>query len=125
MRIIQNNGYQGLLYELPNGKSPVNLFLDKQSAKMVAKFISRIDLLEKNGPNLREPFSKILEDGIYELRFQTEGNQARILYFFTNSRQVILTNGFIKKTEKTPPEEIAKAKRYRSEFLRTNERKQK
>lgn len=104
---------------MPNGKAPVNIFMDDQSEKMIAKILTRIDLLEKNGPKLGEPYSKFIDDGIYELRCQTEGNNARILYFFVSGRKVILTNGFMKKTEKTPLDEIAKAKRYRTDFMKT------
>ena len=44
----------------------------------------------------------------------------RVLYFFYVGRKIILTNGFIKKTKKTPAAEIEKAKRYRSDYLERN-----
>jgi len=40
------------------------------------------------------------------------------LYFFYHGREIILTNGFIKKTQKTPKKEIELAKKYRDDYLR-------
>ena len=44
-------------------------------------------------------------------------NITRILYFFVVGHQIILTNGFVKKTQKTPPEEIALAQKYRADYF--------
>ena len=41
-----------------------------------------IDLLEINGPLLREPYSKPLENGIFELRNKQGADITRVLYFF-------------------------------------------
>ena len=76
---------------------------------MLAKLLGAISLLETNGTQLREPYSKSLGDGIFELRAKQSSNITRILYFFVVGHQIILTNGFVKKTQKTPPEEIALA----------------
>ena len=59
-------------------------------------------MLETDGNNIREPYSKFLGDGIYEVRVQQGNNIARILYFFVVNRKIILTNGFKKKSQKTP-----------------------
>lgn len=40
-----------------------------------------------------------------------------VLYFFYHDGKIILTNGFIKKTQKTPRSEIIKAKEYRADYL--------
>ena len=65
-----------------------------------------------------------LQDGIFELRVQETGNIYRVLYFFYIGKRIILTHGFVKKTQKTPPNEIKRAKQYRENFL-ANERKTK
>ncbi|MEE3452987.1 type II toxin-antitoxin system RelE/ParE family toxin [Dialister sp.] len=46
-----------------------------------------------------------------------------MLYFFFIGRRIVLTNGFVKKTQKTPPEEIERAKRCRADYLRRKEHK--
>ena len=59
-------------------------------------------VLETDGNNIREPYSKFLGDDIYEVRVQQVNNIARVLYFFVVNKKIILTNGFIKKSQKTP-----------------------
>lgn len=49
---------------------------------MRAKLLVGLDLLEENGPQLREPYSKHLEDGIFELRAKQGSDITRVLYFF-------------------------------------------
>lgn len=67
---------------------------------------------------LTEPYSKHLEDGIFELRAQQGNNIARALYFFRVGQKIIITNGFIKKTKKTPKSELNLAKKYRTEYIK-------
>ena len=76
-----------------------------------------IALLQDNGNELREPYSKHLSEGIFELRAQIGSDTTRVLYFFYVDRRIILTNGFIKKTQKTPKREITRAKQYRTDYL--------
>ncbi len=96
---------------------PVAEFLDSLDYKMRAKLLRLIMLLEENGNELREPYSKSLGDGIFELRAQQGSNITRILYFFVINHKIILTNGFTKKSQKTPKAEIDLAKKYRYEYL--------
>lgn len=84
---------------------------------MRAKMLRTIELLQHNGPELRELQSKPLNDGIFELRAKVGSDISRVLYFFIVGKRIILTNGFIKKTRKTPKAELDKAKRYREEYL--------
>jgi len=78
-------------------------------------------MLETNGADLREPYSKHLNDGIFELRAQVGTDLSRVLYFFMIGKKVILTHGFVKKTQKTPSSEIEKAKQYRDDYLSREE----
>ncbi len=112
-----------LFYEKPDGTEPAKDFLLKLDLKMRAKMLRTIELLQKNGTSLREPESKPLEDGIFELRAKVGSDISRVLYFFMVGRTVILTNGFIKKTQKTPKSEIERAKRYRSDYLSRKEKR--
>lgn len=83
---------------------------------MRAKLLGIIDVLEEKGPLLREPYSKSLGDGIFEIRGQLGSDISRVLFFFYYNKRIILTNGFIKKTQKTPKMEIELAKKYRKDF---------
>ena len=105
-------------FETSGGKQPAKEFLLSLDIKSRAKAADMISLLQENGPELREPYSKYLSDGIFELRIKTVSGSVRIIYFFYLNRTIILANGFIKKTRKTPPTEIEKAKRYRKEYVK-------
>lgn len=108
-------------YEMEDGKCPVADLLDSMAAKMQAKILREIALLEEYGNMLRMPHSEFLEDGIFQLRAQAEGNVTRVLYFFFQEDKAILTNGFIKKTQKTPKHEIDLAVKYREDYLNRQE----
>lgn len=81
--------------------------------------LASIQVLKINKNNTPTKYSKYLDDGIYELRASVATNEARELYFFvTNSNEVIVTNGFTKKTQKTPAGAIEKAKSLRDEYYK-------
>jgi len=105
-------------YETPNADQPAKEFLLSLDKKMRAKMADTISILQDNGYELREPYSKHLSEGIFELRAKVGSDITRVLYFFYVERHIILTNGFIKKTQKTPPKEIERAKKYRADYLR-------
>ena len=108
-------------YKTCNGKCPVSEFLDSLDDKMRAKVLREICLLEEYGYELREPYSKSLNDGIFELRIRQSTNIARVLYFFVVDKKIVLTNGFIKKQMQTPLQEIALAKKYRDDYIQRKE----
>lgn len=110
--------YEIILYDTEDGKCPMQELLDSLEPKLLAKTLRSIDLLEKNGPLLREPYSKSLEDGIFELRTKQGSNITRVLYFFFIGKKVILTNGFVKKSQKTPKTEKELAKKYKADYER-------
>lgn len=110
--------YEIIFYDTEDGKCPVNDFLDSLDAKMKAKTLRTIDLLEKNGPFLREPHSGPMGDGIFELRTKQSSNISRIFYFFFVGKKAVLTNGFLKKTQKTPKAELELAKKYKKDYER-------
>lgn len=80
-------------------------------------FKKHFRLYIKNGTSLRMPYSEHLVDGIFEIRAKVGSDIARVLYFFVIGKKIVLTNGFIKKTQKTPKNEIESAKKYRNDFL--------
>lgn len=98
--------FEIVFYESENGEKPVEIFLDSLNPKMRAKMLRSILIIKEYGYQTRMPYSEELEDGIFELRAKVGSDISRVLYFFMVGRKVILTNGFIKKTQKTPREEI-------------------
>lgn len=107
-------------YETENNKIPVQDFLNSLDKKMRAKAIKEILLLKDLGILIREPYSKHIKDGVFELRIKFGSNVSRIFYFFFVWDKIVLTNGFIKKSQKTPQEEITKALKYKLDYERRN-----
>ena len=103
-------------YKKEDGTKPVGQFIRSLDLKMKAKVVANLHLLEEYGNMAREPLSKDLGDGIYELR-TIEGNDiVRVLYFFDKDKLIIATNGFVKKQQKTPRSEIELAKYRRMDY---------
>ncbi len=96
---------------------PVQDFLDSLDDKMAAKVYGLMDVLAEHGNELRGPYSKHLDDGIFELRAKVGSDITRTLYFFYFGKKIIMTNGYVKKTQKTPKSVIEIAKKYRKMFL--------
>ena len=109
-------------YEKENGEIPVINFIDSLEPKMGAKGLSLIEILEEKGNQLRLPYSECLEDGIFELRCKFGSDITRTMYFFYEGANIILTNGFVKKTQKTPAQEIKLAKLRRDDYLSRKEK---
>jgi phage-related protein len=103
--------------ELENKRKPFEDFVLELSIKERAKVFETINyFLELKNSNLpiKENLSKHLEDGIFELRSYLSEKIARSLYFYQKGAKIIITHGFVKKTKKTPRNEIKKAKELRA-----------
>ena len=100
-----------------NGDIPAEIFLNSMDVKMRVRAAGLLKILQEKGNLMREPYSKHLEDGIFELRVNSGNNISRLLYFFYYKHKIIITNGFVKKTNKTPRNQIDKAKQYRKDYL--------
>ena len=56
-----------IFYKDVDGTKPVGLFIRGLDLKMKAKVVANLNLLEEYGNLAREPLSKELDDGIFEL----------------------------------------------------------
>lgn len=70
----------------------------------------------KNRVYHKEPLSKYIEPGLWELRIRAETNILRILYTFAKGRIIILLHIFIKKQQKTPEKELETARKRAKEI---------
>lgn len=111
------NDFKVIFYSTTGGREPAKEFLNTLDLKMRAKMVKTIAFLQDVGTAAREPYSGYIEDGIFELRAKVGSDISRVLYFFYVGGRIILTNGFIKKTQKTPKNEIELAKKYRNDYL--------
>lgn len=92
--------FEIIFYETSDKKKPVEDFLRSMDKKLQVKTLQEISLLKEFGNELREPYSKALSNGVFELRIKQGSNIARVLYFFYFQKKIVITNGFIKKTQK-------------------------
>lgn len=106
-----------VFYKNEKGEEPAKEFLDSLDTKMKAKMMRTINLLQENGNKLREPYTKSLRDGIFELRAKEGSDITRVLYFYVVGDKAVLTHGFVKKTDKTPPSEIERAIKNRDNYM--------
>ena len=96
---------------------PVKDFIDSLDFRTQQKFFTAVERLEEFGKALCEPHMKHLGEDIYELRFSGIEGVVGILHFFYWNDKAVLTNGFVKKTRKTPLQEIQKAQERREIYL--------
>ena len=73
-------------------------------------------LLLKTQERLFSKFVKFIRDELYELRTEYNSNIYRVFLIFDEGRIVVLFNGFQKKTQKTPNNEIEKALRIKEAY---------
>ncbi|MBU1486796.1 type II toxin-antitoxin system RelE/ParE family toxin [bacterium] len=102
-----------------SGRVPMIEFLESLSLKERAKIFAYIDKLvelKNSGIQPKENLSKHLVEGIFELRVSFENRISRSLYFYAAEKKIIFTHGFVKKVQKTPKNEIDKAKSIRKEL---------
>lgn len=97
-------------------------FYNRQSRSVQDKIDWTIGLV-KTLKIIPEKFFKHLErsDGIFEIRVKVGSNIYRIFCFFDKGNLVILMNGFQKKTDKTPKNEIEKAERLKQLYYEEQE----
>ena len=90
-------------------------FIDKLSDKVVEKIDYGLSLLESQD-RVSKKFVKYLREDIYELRTEYESNIYRVFFVFDNGNIVVLFNGFQKKSQKTPQNELNKAIKIKEEY---------
>lgn len=107
-----------IFYRTKDGNCPVEDFLDSLPGKVVQKIAWVLEILEQQGMLPSTYFKKLVNTEIWECRIQQGSNIYRIFCFFDKGSIIILTHGFIKKTQKTPIDEIKRAEEYRSDYLK-------
>ena len=92
-------------------------FFKKQNSKVKEKILWTFKLIETI-EKIPVEYLKHLEgtNGLYEIRIQLANDIFRIFCFFDKGRLIVLTNGFQKKSQKTPKKEIDKALKIKKEY---------
>jgi len=108
--------------ELPNGRIPAREFVDSLDDKAAARIDAFIERLRVYGNRMEAKFVKKLTKDIFELRVKQFDRIFRILFFDQPGMLVVITSGFQKKTQETPPAEITRAEQRRKLWMKYRNR---
>ena len=92
-----NNDVEESILALPDG--------------LLARYLRLTDMMIEFGPNLGMPHTRPMDDGLFELRIKSKEGIARVFYGTVIRGEIIMLHGFVKKSKKTPPKELAIARR--------------
>lgn len=105
-------------YITKSGKKPVQKFLDQLNEKQVSKVLWVLKFIRDHEKVPRQYFKKLINtDDLWEVRVVQGNNIFRFLCFFDGDKLIVVTNGFQKKTQKTPKQEIALAEKRKKEYI--------
>jgi phage-related protein len=85
-------------------------------AGFLGRYLRYAERMEVYGPDLGMPHTRAMGDGLFELRLKATEGIARVMYCTIVGRKIVMLHQFIKKTDKTPPRELATARRRMKEF---------
>jgi phage-related protein len=108
--------------ELPNGGVPAREFVDSLDDKAAARIDAFIERLRSYGNRMQGKFVKKLTGDIFELRVKQFDRIFRVLFFYQPGMLIVITSGFQKKTQETPPSEIARAEQLRKLWMKYRNR---
>ncbi len=74
--------------------------------KLLARYFALVDRMVLRGPNLGYPHTSKLRDDLYEIRISAQEGIARAIYVSMKNNQIWILRCFIKKTQKTPKNEL-------------------
>ncbi|CAG2315036.1 type II toxin-antitoxin system RelE/ParE family toxin [Burkholderia sola] len=78
---------------------------------LLARYFALADRMERYGPNLGEPHSQSMGNGLYEMRLKGAAGIAGVFYRAIVERRIVMLHCFVKKTPWTPLKELEIARR--------------
>ncbi|MBU4371972.1 MAG: type II toxin-antitoxin system RelE/ParE family toxin [Proteobacteria bacterium] len=81
------------------------------------RYIHMAKRMTEYGPNPKEPHTKALGDGLFEMRMKSKEGIARVMYCAVLGRRIVMLHGFIKKSLQTPPNELETARKRMKEVV--------
>lgn len=73
---------------------------------ILADYLRLAELMEEHGGDLRMPHSKAMGSGLFELRPKGPEGIARVFYCTQVGQMIVVLHSFVKKTQKTPNNEL-------------------
>lgn len=89
--------------------------IEKWPVGIYADFLRLIELMEVYGADLRMPHSRAMGKGLFELRCKGSEGVGRAFYCTLVGKEIVILHSFIKKTQETPPAELAIARKRQKE----------
>ncbi|KAB8334710.1 type II toxin-antitoxin system RelE/ParE family toxin [Scytonema tolypothrichoides VB-61278] len=107
-----------VFYRTDLERCPIEEFLDSLSGKQAQKVLWVLRLIQELDSVPSQYLKKLVNtDDIWEVRVQVGNNTFRLLGFFEDNNLIVLTNGFAKKTQKTPSQEIELAEQRKRDYF--------
>ena len=111
----------------PPRKIPVVFYRTRGGAEVVRDWLRALPEADRNaiGQDLMRvqyrwpvgmPLCRALGDGLWEVRSTLSSNRIARVLFSVQQRRIVALHGFIKKSQKTPDEDLALARRRKREF---------
>ena len=114
----QGKRVPAIFFRTEAGGEPVRDWLKSLSAEDRKRIGEDIKTAESGWP-IGMPVCRPLGDGLYEVRTASAQNRiARVLFYIDKKRRMVLLHGFIKKTRKTPDEDLELARSNKSKHHR-------
>ncbi len=80
--------------------------ISKFPKKTKARFVALADRMMRVGPNLGMPHTKVIGNGMLELRIKAEEGIARVFYYSCVNHEIVMLHAFVKKTQAIPKKEL-------------------
>src|SRR3990167_1247460 len=80
--------------------------VDNLEKSIKAKYLTIIDTMLEEGPNLGMPFTKAMGKGLFEIRAKGQAGIARGFFCTISNNTIVILHVFVKKTEVTPKKEL-------------------
>jgi len=110
-------------FRTESGDCPIEHFLDSLSSKQAQKVVWVLQLVKDFARVPTQYFKKLINtDSVWEIRVQVGSNVFRILGFFETPTHFLATNGFQKKTQKTPQREINLSEKRKADYLKRRDK---
>lgn len=83
---------------------------------LLARFLHLTDRMVQYGPDLGMPHTRAMSAGLFEMRLKSQEGIGRVFYCTLVKRRIVVLHQFVKKTDKTPPRELAVARKRMKEW---------
>lgn len=110
-----NNKLEVVFFKTNSGTEPVREWLKelhKDDKKSIGEDLKTVQF----GWPIGMPLVDSLGHGLWEVRSRLSSNRIARILFFMDDNTIVLVNGFIKKTQKTPKDEISLANKRKKEY---------